>query len=301
METLENCWNGLSEVTWLGIFTICKVLIPGIILALFTAYYQNRKKREIKVEGKIAKLRIEAYQKIAFTFSKIYETQSPSLKEEEAAKKILSGFDFPDMNMDYSSVFENEKEFDNFYYALMQVGQEYGIYLDYPTAQQLKNSIAVFTHCKLFLDAFCDTEHRQTKKDMAYMLMGIALKNEINRTFLEMEEVLALQLQHLRLTYRSYWWQRLKYTVSKPFLRIADTYLTDSSWRGYISQWFLLKIFQQRHKAIICYLSDFIQILGYVHVSDRYSPEEYFNKDENERMNLNKDFFVNYFAQLHNG
>ena len=54
----------MSQFTWEGIFGILNVLVPGGIMTLFAAYYQNRRKREIKIEGKIAIDRIDGYEKI---------------------------------------------------------------------------------------------------------------------------------------------------------------------------------------------------------------------------------------------
>lgn len=55
---------GISQEVWEGIFSVGKVFLPGFILALFTAYYQLRKKREIKLEASLLKVRIQSYERI---------------------------------------------------------------------------------------------------------------------------------------------------------------------------------------------------------------------------------------------
>ena len=57
-ESLDT-FAGLPQFMWENIFGLLNYLVPGIILTLFAAFYQNRRKREIKIEGKIAVTRIE--------------------------------------------------------------------------------------------------------------------------------------------------------------------------------------------------------------------------------------------------
>ena len=65
----------MSQFTWEGIFGILNVLVPGGIMTLFAAYYQNRRKREIKIEGKIAIDRIDGYEKILSMYYDAQELQ----------------------------------------------------------------------------------------------------------------------------------------------------------------------------------------------------------------------------------
>ena len=53
---------------WEGVFSVLNVLVPGVVLALFAAYYKNRRKREIKIEGKLAVERIDGYEHILKAF-----------------------------------------------------------------------------------------------------------------------------------------------------------------------------------------------------------------------------------------
>ena len=78
---------------WEGIFPILNVLVPGVILALFAAYYQNRRKREIQIEGKLAVDRIDAYEKLLNCLYQGQDLHEVTLKEENAAKSILGYFD----------------------------------------------------------------------------------------------------------------------------------------------------------------------------------------------------------------
>ena len=79
----------MPQYMWEGVFSVLNVLVPGVVLALFAAYYQNRRKREIKIEGKLAVERIDGYEHILKAFFEAQELQDATLEEEENAKTIL--------------------------------------------------------------------------------------------------------------------------------------------------------------------------------------------------------------------
>lgn len=154
---VDNIYRGFDQSAWEDIFSLLKVLLPGLIMAFFCAYYQTRKKKEIALKVGITRLRIAAYEDIVATFSKLAEQVSPTLSDDAKIKEILSFYDYIDLNTDYSSIIGTEKKFDSFYHAICDKVDENDIYLDYKVHKQCTGSIAIFTHMKTILDAYCDT------------------------------------------------------------------------------------------------------------------------------------------------
>ena len=74
---------------WGGVFPILNVLLPGIVLAFFAAYYQNRRKREIQIEGKLAIERIDGYEQILSCLYEGQDNHEMTLEEEKKAAAIL--------------------------------------------------------------------------------------------------------------------------------------------------------------------------------------------------------------------
>lgn len=151
---VDNIYRGFDQSAWEDIFSLLKVLLPGLIMAFFGAYYQTRKKKEIALKVGITRLRIAAYEDIAATFSKLAEQVSPTLSDDAKIKEILSFYDYIDLNTDYSSIIGTEKRFDSFYHAICDKVDENDIYLDYKVHKQCTGSIAIFTHMKTILDAY---------------------------------------------------------------------------------------------------------------------------------------------------
>ena len=73
-----------------NIFTVLSLLIPGVILALFAAYFQTRKKSEILVETEIAKVRIRAYEEVMAVLSRVAQTVSPELDDDALIRGALA-------------------------------------------------------------------------------------------------------------------------------------------------------------------------------------------------------------------
>ena len=83
----------MPQYIWEGLFQILNVLVPSVVLALFAAYYQNRRRREIQIEGKLAVERIAGYEQILSCFYEGQDNSEVPLQEEEKAAAILGYFD----------------------------------------------------------------------------------------------------------------------------------------------------------------------------------------------------------------
>lgn len=304
-----NTYWGLDQSTWENIFSLLEVLLPGLIMAFFGAYYQTRKKKEIALKVGITRFRIAAYEDIVETVSKLAEQVSPTLSDDAKIKKILSYYGYADLNTDYSSIIGTEKGFDSFYHSICEKVDENDIYLDYKVHKQCTGSIAIFTHMKTILDAYCDTmrvlEEKgkndrtlQAKIDFGYRLAAVLLKNEINKGFILVGDIIARQINSVRVNYRKYRIRKISYKFFEPVLRLADSYMIDETWRGCVSRKFLFEILGDR-LSLVSKLIVFVEILAYIHVSDQYSPSVYFTMDEDSRIKVSSKFMSSFYFQLH--
>lgn len=306
---VDNIYRGFDQSAWEDIFSLLKVLLPGLFMAFGGAYYQTRKKKEIALKVGITRLRIAAYEDIAATVSKLAEQVSPTLSDDAKIKEILSFYDYIDLNTDYSSIIGTEKRFDSFYHAICEKVDENDIYLDYKVHRQCAGSIAIFTHMKTILDAYCDTmrvleedgkndRKLQDKIDFAYRLAAVLMKNEINKGFILVEDLIAGQINGVRVNYRKYRIRKIAYKFFEPIMRWADSYMDDETWRGSLSRKILFRVLGDR-LSLVSKLAIFVETLAYIHVSDQYSPGAYFTMDEDSRIKVSSDFFSSFYFQLH--
>lgn len=295
---------GISKEIWEGIFTVTKVLVPGLILALYAIYYRQRKKSEIKMEGAVAKVRIQSYERLVSSFSRIIITDEPSLEDENKINSIKQYVHYPDLNIDVPVCTKTESNFDNFYNEITNLSQNEQVYLDIETKEELEKSVALFTHCKMSLDAFCDSERAmsggrtekdiQMKIDFAYLMTAVMMKSQYNRTFLSLEETIDNQLRHLRLGYRNYYFKKIISKVKEQFLRILDKRLANKK-----VQFVVWSLMDKNYKSMSSILIQLIDVYCYIHVMDKYKPGEYFSLDEKTRINLDAKFFATLFMNIH--
>ena len=204
----------MPQFIWEGFFSILNVLVPGVVMALFAAYYQNRRKREIQIESKLAINRIDGYEQILSCFYEGQDIHEVSLREEEEAKAILGYFDVETFRYQCPDAFKSEECFDAYYKRLTILQKKYQIYLDDEASQQLNRSVSIYTRIKNWLDAFSDTEHVVDLKveksvarkhiDWMYRLVGMMMFSHCTRAYTELDTVVCKQMNRFYLTYRKH-------------------------------------------------------------------------------------------------
>lgn len=298
----------MSQFTWEGIFGILNVLVPGGIMTLFAAYYQNRRKREIKIEGKIAIDRIDGYEKILSMYYDAQELQDVTLTEENRAKAVFEYLNVQTYHCQYPKALKNEEDFEAFYERLTALQREYQIYLDDKVSMQLNRSLAVYTHVKKWMDAFCDTEHtvalgisKQRAKehiDWMYKLMGMVMYSQCTWAYAELDKKICKQLKHFSLTYRRRRIRRLFSKIGDFMLFYLEMYSRIDNLFGNICRRLLIMSLGKEYKHLMYVMSGIPDIMRYVHFSDRYSLKEYFElkKIPMDELQLYGQVFM---AQMH--
>ena len=253
----------MPQFIWEGVFSILNVLVPGVVLALFAAYYQNVKKREIQIEGKLAIDRIDGYEQILSCFYEGQDNHEVSLQEEEAAKAILGYFDVDTFRYQCPNAFRDEASFDAFYERLKMLQKDYQIYLDDEASRQLDRSVGVYTRLKNWMDAFCDTEHTVDLKvkeqvakeniDWMYKLMGMMMFSHCTRAYAELDIIVCKQMSRFYLTYRKHRIRRWLRSMIHPCVG-------------------------KEGRDFNHIIETAVQVMRYVHFSDRYTPQEYFER-----------------------
>ena len=276
----------MPQYIWDGIFSILNVLVPSVVLALFASHYQNRRKREIQIEGKLAINRIDGYEQILSCFYEGQNLHEISLKEEDKATAILEYFDVETFNFQCPDAFKNETSFDAFYKRLTTLQRDYQIYLDEEASRQLDKSVAIYTRIKYWMDAFCDTEHAvdlKVKKSVArehidwmYRLMGIMMFSHTTRAYAELDMLVCKQMNRFYLTYHKHRIRKWARSLRDSILHVFDTNMKREGFLGIICQCFIQFAIGRKERDFSRIMESAIEIMRYVHFSDRYSPKEFF-------------------------
>lgn len=276
----------MPHYIWEGLFSVLNVLVPGVVLALFAAYYQNRRKREIKIEGKLAIDRINSYEKILACFYEGQNLNDATLEEEQSAESILGYFDVDTFHCEYPYAFKDEEVFEAFYKRLIELQREYQIYLDEEVSRQLDKSVGVYTRLKQWMDAFCDTEHvvdLKVKKEVAkehidwmYKLTGMMMFSHCTRAFAQLDQIVCKQINRFSLTYRKHRLRQWVREIGESILFRIDMCSRKKGLAGVFCEWLLLLSLDKEDKDMMRIMETVVEVMRYVHFSDRYSPQEFF-------------------------
>lgn len=286
----------MPQYIWEGIFPILNVLVPGVVLAMFAVHYQSRRKREIQIEGKLAIDRINGYEQILSCFYEGQAINEVSLKEEYEAKAILGYFDVETFHHQCPNAFKDEASFDAFYERMTQLQKDYQIYLDDEASRQLDRSVGVYTKLKIWMDAFCDTEHTVNLKvnesaarehiDWMYKLMGMMMFSHCTRAYAELDMVVCKQMNKFYLTYRKHRIRKFLRRLSERVIHVFDVNKNRKGLIGMISRGVLQLYIGREGRDFVHIMETAVQVMRYVHFSDRYTPQEYF---DGSRMPSEKD------------
>ena len=298
----------LSPTAWADVFSVAKVLLPGLVMACFGVYYQLRKKAEVAVKVGIARLRISAYTEIAESYSRLAEQVSPTLADDAKIKEILDCLGVNDTNTDCSKAIGTEAGFDSFYQDICRKERENEIYLDYEVRRQCRSAVAVFTEMKQFLDAYSDTERSmcqgadadvvQQHIDFTYQFAAILLKNEINKVSLLVGDTIARQINGISVNYKKHYIDSFRNKAVDLILRWADNNMSDNSWKGRLSNIILSRTLRDRQPLILG-ITRLVEVMPCLHLSSRYTTTEYFSMGESSRSAASSEFMQNLYMQLH--
>lgn len=276
----------MTQFIWEGIFPILNVLVPGVILALFAAYYQNEKKRAIQIEGKLAIDRIDGYEQILSCFYEGQDNHEVSLQEEEDAKAILGYFDVNTFHYQCPNAFRDEASFDAFYERLKMLKKDYQIYLDDETSRQLDRSIGIYTGLKNWMDAFSDTEHTVDLRvknsvarehiDWMYKLMGMMMFSHCTRAYAELDVIVCKQMNSFYLTYRKHRIRRWIQSIGESVIHMFEVNMNRKGLVGLISNGVIHFYIGKEGRDFTQIIEKAVRIMRYVHFSDTYTPQDYF-------------------------
>jgi hypothetical protein len=278
----------MPQFIWEGFFSILNVLVPGVVMALFATYYQNRRKREIQIESKLAINRIDGYEQILSCFYEGQDIHEVSLREEEEAKAILGYFDVETFRYQCPDAFKSEECFDAYYKRLTILQKNYQIYLDDEASQQLNRSVSIYTRIKNWLDAFSDTEHVVDLKveksvarkhiDWMYRLVGMMMFSHCTRAYTELDTVVCKQMNRFYLTYRKHRLRKWLRSIGEAIIHVFDVNRNKKGIIGQICGVVMSLYIGKDDRDYVRIMKTVIEIMRYVHFSDRFTPQEYFER-----------------------
>lgn len=305
-QPMDSFW-GLPKYVWEGIFTIVEVLLVGGVAGAFIASYQKRKEVIFRVKGEILLKRMAAYEMLEELLDGMaFQLIAPAVRDEMLMDNLLDNIPLQYNGYEYPAFFSSEEKFDEFYKRLQDIYKKNHVYLDWNILEIYSSLQSFLNEVKMILDAYCDTEHTdifmhspedaKRKIDMVYQLYGVLLKPELLRFYALIDQRVAYDLRHLRLSYRDGVVYRWIHT------RIEDLYLWAESKKdvmetpNLLARWLLRR--RYGNSQFFSSLKYFILVLFRVHCSNKKWENVIANMSEEEQKKRMTDFYQ-VFMQLY--
>lgn len=303
---MDSFW-GLPKYVWEGIFTILEVLLVGGVAGAFIVSYQKRKEVIFRVKGEILLKRMAAYEMLEELLDGMaFQQIAPAVRDENLMDSLLDNIPLQYNGHEYPAFFSSEEKFDEFYKRLQDFYKKNHVYLDWNILEIYSNLQSFLNEVKMVLDAYCDTEHTdifmqspedaKRKIDMVYQLYGVLLKQELLRFYALIDQRVAHDLRHLKLSYRDGVVCRWIHT------RIEELYLWVESKKNVIgspnilARWLLRR--RYGNSQFLSSLQYFILVLFRVHCSNDKWEDIIDNLPEAEQKQRLADFYQ-VFMQLY--
>ncbi|WP_418214702.1 hypothetical protein [Bacteroides difficilis] len=306
-----NEFLSIPEFIWELIFKVIEVLAVGLILGAFASHYQKRKEYEIKIKSEILKLRLAAYERIAKMTYKIYNLIAPSYQDQIKLGQLLDGQPYKFTNLEYSSFFQNQQCFDEYYREIGAIAGEEKVYFDYPMEECVSQYMEYLTEIKELLDAFVDTEHIINNKfddktiqqhiNLAYQVVGIALQRDFARFYAIIDKKIAFQLRHIHLNYEDQYLKRSYNKIRRKLIVWLEKYISQTNWIGRQATWAYYHLFYSLYgnSQLLHYPQYLCIMFMYIHYSNKFSRDEFDNLPKDIQHKYINKFHTIFNSQYH--
>ena len=206
-----NTYLKIPEFIWNNIFVLLNTLVCGLIVAIFTSTFLKKKEERTRVSGVILERRIESERKVlAFLENNLTKNQliSNDKKINEYIKNILINQNIP-ITLQYSTVFENKENFDNFYKEFDTLFSEDKLWYDEKVRDHILLMIGYFSWINIIPIIISKIELPNNKKitekefnqscNKCYLLYGLLLDNEINGLIADLDTKVVNSIYKLNL------------------------------------------------------------------------------------------------------
>jgi hypothetical protein len=224
---------------------------------------------------------------------------------------VMDGMPFVMPASEYPSYMNSEQEFDSYYRDLSHLCSEEHIFLDSNVEYRINEYLDYLTEIKMMLDAYSDMENSRTDIDkgmceklinFAYQTFGLALVNDFDRFYSNIDNVIAREVSAMTLGFRN---KRLKIMLYNLRHRVASYIIGLSYSKRKInkvvanciySSLFLSKL---SNSTLARYPNYLIVLLMRIHYSTNYSVEQFDSLSDGERKQLIRNFYARYMSLYH--
>ena len=294
----------LSPSTWNLVFLIARYVMAALLLAYLTGVYVKKVDIHTDIKGSVLEWRIDTYKRIHHWVMKLQSVVAAPSQNEEQYSNILSltKFKIGYQGMEYASFFDTPERLLSMGIELNRMLNKEEGFIDYPLKNKLEDFQCWLDDVILFYGAFyrteCDKRWKcceQTAKAnclKACKLIGIALQEDVNRYFKELDELLRERLRNIRIegVYTESLRTRIKKKCSEYCERIMDEEKDD--WYSRLVEWLYYHLIYGTYcsSQLLGHQTELMSIFAMTHFEDYLAKHPSVVKDKEQMMRLLKDY-----------
>ena len=218
----------LPPSIWNFVFLVARYVIAALLLAYLTGVYVKKVDIHTDIKGYVLEWRIDTYKDIHRWVMKLQSIIAAPSQNEEQYNNILAltKFKIGYQGMEYASFFDTPERLLSMEMELNRMLNKEENFIDYSLKNKLYDFQCWLDDVIMFYGAFYHTENdKRWKNDAqtvkanclkASKLIGIALQEDVNRYYKELDELLRERLRNISISrvYTESLWTRIKKNCS---------------------------------------------------------------------------------------
>lgn len=291
---------------------IARYVIAALLLAYLTGVYVKKVDVHTDIKGNVLEWRIDTYKRIHHWIMKLQSVIAAPNQNEEHYRNILSltKFKIGYQGMEYASFFDTPERLLSMGMELNRILNKDKYFIDYSLKNKLEDFQCWFDDVIMFCGTFCSTEYdkrwksdEQTAKTnclIASKLIGIALQEDVNRYYKELDELLRERLRDIRIAgvYTESQWTRIKEKCSEYCERIMDEEKND--WYSRMVEWIYYHLIYGTYgcSQLQDHQTELMTIFAMTHYENYLIKHPSVVEDREQMMRLLKDYSECYSQYL---
>ena len=297
-------FSHLSQSTWNILFLVIRYVLVALLLAYLTKVFVKRKDVFTDIKGYVLEWRVDTYKDIHRWVMGLQSVIAPPKQKEDWFNSLLSSrrFKIGYQGMEYVSFFDSPERLLQFYTDFNRMLDKEEGFIDH----ELKHRLTCFQYwlddVMDFLGAFVHTEydkrwHYDEKTihescTLACQTMGIALQEDVNRFFNQIDSLLRDRLGNIKIA--GVYSNSLKARISRKIAAYCERIIDkegESHWKKAV-EWFYFQVLYHEYgrTQLQKYQQDLLTLFPLVHFDKSFANNPSIMEDQDQLVALIREY-----------
>lgn len=311
---MQQEFLNISPEIWNVIFLIIRYVLVALLLAYIANVYAKRKNIHTDIKGRVLEWRVSTYKSIHRWAMKFRSLIAAPSQDEDHFKSILAPtrFKIGYQGMEYASFFDSPERLFQFGIEFNRMLNKDEKFIDYSLQHRLIEFQYWLDDLIMFYGAFTLVENDKRWKfnektinehcELASRVMGIALQNDVNKFYRQIDDMLRDRLRNLKISgvYTESWWTKMRIKATENCEAIMDK--EEDGRLGRLVEWFYDHVLFRTYSSsqLLKNQQDLMLIFMRIHFEDMFSKKPSVIKDQDEFRRLTAEFYdcYNHYLKL---